>query len=489
MTDVDALPYQNRLEDTYASSPVASIVITKDEEVLFANEAAYHLLRIDEGSLSSVADLSVTDTVIDVGDLQQSIRRHLSSETPSTPWSGVLHLPTRQTIEVHFVPLPLDEPRCTLCYFLVQRVDDNETRARLLEEIRRERGRLRAVLEHMPTAIMLFDTTGKVLDLNRRARALVGRSSWQELGQDDHPFIVCDNQGKPLPRKEWPLFRALEQNIYCEDEEYVLDFGEHQRTISMSIVPIMADDGQITSFLVTGSDVTMRSEKDRRKDEFLSVASHELRSPLTPLSGFLHLSRKQAEAGDLVDPQILQRAQAQVVRLQRLIESLLDVSRLETGRLPMSLETISLTRLTRRVMEPWLVGSHGDRIVLTLPEESLEVRADPDRIDQVLTNVVDNAIKHGRADGTVKVRLDRRKDHAVLSVADEGDGMSQELIDRVFDRYFFGQDQTEEAKNKSLGLGLYIARQIVEGHDGTIAIDSDRGQPTQVIISLPILRE
>ena len=354
--------------------------------------------------------------------------------------------------------------------------------ARLLEANRQRRQRLRAVLEHMPMAVMLFDTNGAILDLNLRARAMSGRRTWERVGVDDHPFEVCDIDGNILPKEQWPLLRAVRTGECCEEKEFVLDFGDVQRTLSLTVIPITDDNDQITSYLTTGRDVTKRSEEERRKDEFLSVASHELRSPLTPLSGFIHLARKQAESGHEVDPDVLRRAGAQVERLQRLIDSLLDMSRLETGKLPIRRVPVELTSLVRRIMSPWQDGPRKDRIDLDVPDQPIDAQVDPDRIDQVLTNVVDNAFKHGRDDGNVRVALRTVGDGEVeLSVTDEGDGMPQEMIDRVFERYFYD----EETESSGMGIGLYVSRQIVDDHGGSISISSDVGQPTTVTIRLP----
>lgn len=353
--------------------------------------------------------------------------------------------------------------------------------ARLLELHNQERLRLRAVLEHMPMAVLIFDHQGEVLELNLRARAMSGRRSWERIDTMDHPFEVCDHSGTPLPRTQWPMLRALRTGQGCEEEEFILDFGDKQRNISLTVVPITDDDDQITSFLATGRDVTQRSEEERRKDEFLSVASHELRSPLTPLSGFLHLSRKQAESDQLVDPDVLRRAETQVERLQRLIDGLLDMSRLETGKLPIRRQKVEMSSLLQRIMGPWLSGPHGDRISLELPNVSLTAEIDPDRIDQVITNVVDNAIKHGRPQGQVRVRLAEQGPHLAVIVEDDGYGMPQHIIDRVFDRYFCSHRE----ESSGMGIGLYVSRQIVDDHGGTITIDSGPDQPTTVTVLLP----
>ena len=353
--------------------------------------------------------------------------------------------------------------------------------ARLFELHIQERLHMRAVLEHMPMAVLLFDPQGKVLELNLRARAMTGRRSWDRIGASDHPFEVCDSDGNPLPRKHWPLLRAVRTGQTCEEDEFILDFGDKKRTVSITIIPITDDDDQITSFLATGRDVTQRSEEERRKDEFLSVASHELRSPLTPLSGFLHLSRKQAESAQQVDPEVLRKAESQVERLQRLIDGLLDLSRLETGKLPIRRQRIDMCQLLRRIMEPWLNGRHGERIELDMPNGEVTLDVDPDRIDQVVTNMVDNAIKHGRPNGEIHIHLLDDENQIQIAVQDEGDGMPQYIIDRVFERYFF----SHQNDCSGMGIGLYVSRQIVEDHGGTIDIDSAPDQPTTITISIP----
>ena len=354
--------------------------------------------------------------------------------------------------------------------------------ATLRERNRHKRHRLRAVLEKIPMAVILLDPEGWVLDMNFRARLLVDRPEWSHISEGEPPYTVCDDDEVELPRDQWPLVRAVNSGECCEDETYVLDFGDRKRTVSVTVIPITDSRGQISSYMVTGRDVTQRSQQQRRKDEFLSIASHELRGPLTPLSGLLHLAAEQHSADEPIDGELIDRARAQVHRLERLIDGLLDLSRLETGALPIHRQRRSLTDLVRRRMEPWLDGKYGDRIDIELPAESLKVDVDADRIEQVLTNVLDNALRHGRDDGAITVRLSARDGDAILTIEDEGDGIPQSIQDRVFDRYFFGGEHPKSGT----GLGLYVARQIIEEHDGHISIESGRGAPTTVTIALPL---
>ncbi len=356
--------------------------------------------------------------------------------------------------------------------------------ARRLDQHREERVRLTAVVEQMPMGMGIFDLDGKIVQLNLRGRAMVERFSWTELSPESHSFELFDAQGSPLPHERWPLVRALHQGELVEEEEFILQFEDRRRHVSLSVLPILDDDEQVMSYLVMARDITHSSQAARRKDEFLSVASHELRSPLTPLAGLLRMSRKKAEASQLVEPQLLIRAETQVERLQRLIEGLLDVTRLESGQFPLERRPVNMNRLMLRILDPWLNGPDKERIELTLPDQPVMALVDPDRLDQVVTNIIDNAATHGREDGRIAVRLSADDDHLEITVRDEGDGMSQEVIDRVFERYFAATTENKSDK-RGAGLGLYITRQLVEDHGGTIAIDSAPGQPTMVSIELP----
>ncbi|RAL21732.1 hypothetical protein DL240_12830 [Lujinxingia litoralis] len=348
-----------------------------------------------------------------------------------------------------------------------------------------ERMRLRAVLEHVPSAVLLFDTEGRVVMYNSRAQALIGHDRWERLGPGDHPFVVCDTDARPLPEAQWPLVRALRQGVGCTNEEYILDFGDVRRNVMLSVVPVVDEQGTPRLFLTSATDVTERSALERRKDEFLSVASHELRSPLTPLSGFVHLARQQAETSQSVDPEVLRRAEAQVMRLRRLVDALLDMSRIETGRLKLMRKPTLMTALLTRIAEPWLTGHESHRIRVHNAAEPIFAVVDPDRIEQVISNLIDNALKHGRAEGKVTVSLCTRGSHVIVSVRDQGEGMAKEDLEHIFERFYSGASSRSA---KSMGLGLYITRQIVEEHGGTIEIDTSVGSPTEVRVLLPLGR-
>lgn len=472
------------LKRAYGSSRLPALVFDDGDQIVFANDAAFEFferrcqtLKLPSFSQEALFSAQLTHLI------QHALGVHDRAEENATLWQEGFPSALLEDVEITMVPLPLStEASFSLCLL-------KEGAAMMSEDVekRREQRRLRAVIENLPIVVLLYNAEGHILELNQQVREIVGRSQWRKIGERDHPFVVCDTEGRPLPREEWPLFRVAQSGRSNFQGDVTLDFGDHRRTLSITVTAIVDTGDDEVEYLVTGHDITQRIEESRRKDDFLTVASHELRGPLTPLTGLIQLCRKQAEASATVDPDLLRRAESQVLRLRRLIDGLLDLSRLERGTLLIERQEILLTDLIAQVVEPWLNGPERHRITLNVPDEPVAAYIDPDRIDQVLTNVIDNALKHGRPNGLVHVQLEAGDDLARLVVRDEGDGIPEELLHHVFDRFFFGAGHRgESARSSSLGLGLYISRQIVESHGGQIKLESALGSPTVVTIELPL---
>ena len=237
----------------------------------------------------------------------------------------------------------------------------------------------------------------------------------------------------------------------------------------------------------------------RARDEFLSVASHELRTPLTSLLGFAHLLRRQFDAEAGPDERVVRRGleaiEHQSERLSRLVARLLDVSRLEDGQLVLEPVVADLTRLVERVTDAARVSAGRREVVVTAPPE-LRATVDPLRLEQVVANLVDNAIKYSPDGSRVVVELSRGAEPsrgtqlargtartARLSVTDRGVGIPPERRERIFDRFYRAHADAHVA---GMGLGLYISRQIVELHGGSIRVEHPPGGGTRVVVELPI---
>jgi PAS domain S-box-containing protein len=224
----------------------------------------------------------------------------------------------------------------------------------------------------------------------------------------------------------------------------------------------------------------------RLKDEFLSIASHELRTPVTSIKGYTQLAKTLIRENDLgTSEEYLDIALDQIDRMSRLILELLDVSRIETGRLEIRREPIPWTTFVNDVVHRHHTAVSDRRFQLNLPVGHKRVIGDRDRLEQVLGNLMENAVKYSPDGSEILVSVEDRGDQLVTSVADRGIGIPTDELGQVFERFHRGR-QVSSTNYGGLGLGLYITKQIVERHGGTIWVESREGQGTTFSFSLPV---
>jgi PAS domain S-box-containing protein len=227
----------------------------------------------------------------------------------------------------------------------------------------------------------------------------------------------------------------------------------------------------------------------RLKDEFLSIASHELRTPVTSIKGYTQLAKMLIKEGDLsTSEEYLDIALDQIDRMSRLILELLDVSRIETGRLEIRREPIAWAHFVRDVVHRHHTAVSDRRFHVSVPDDGKMVTGDRDRLEQVLGNLLENAVKYSPDGSDVTVTVEDRGDAFVTAVCDRGIGIPADELVQVFERFHRGR-QVSSTNYGGLGLGLYITKQIIERHGGTIWVDSKEGQGTTFYFSLPAVEE
>jgi signal transduction histidine kinase len=239
-----------------------------------------------------------------------------------------------------------------------------------------------------------------------------------------------------------------------------------------------------TGFLFTFADATSEGEIDEMKNDFISVASHEMRTPMTSIKGALELllggyaGELPAEATELLGISL-----TAVDRLVRLINDLLDISKIESGKMELHLDKHDVGDIVRRSMRTLraLAETHRVSIQLDQPNPLPPVLADRDRLDQIVTNLLSNALKYSPADSVVHVRVGQFANTIRVTVTDEGPGIPVDQLERVFDRFM----QLQGAK-KGTGLGLTICRALIEQHKGSIWVDSEPGHGASFNFDLPV---
>jgi PAS domain S-box-containing protein len=224
----------------------------------------------------------------------------------------------------------------------------------------------------------------------------------------------------------------------------------------------------------------------RLKDEFLSIASHELRTPVTSIKGYTQLAKTLIREHDLsTSEEYLDIALDQIDRMSRLILELLDVSRIETGRLEIRREPLEWATFVRDLVHRHHTAVSDHRFHLNVPDTGATISGDRDRLEQVLGNLLDNAVKYSPDGSEIFINVEDRGDQIVTSVGDRGIGIPADELGQVFERFHRGR-QVSSTNYGGLGLGLYITKQIVERHGGSIWVESKEGSGTTFYFSLPV---
>ncbi len=226
---------------------------------------------------------------------------------------------------------------------------------------------------------------------------------------------------------------------------------------------------------------------NQAKDEFMSLASHELRTPLTSMKAFIQLARRQLEEGRTPSLQALLRVERSIVRMEQLVNDLLDVSRIEAGKLIMRLEVCDLTELCRQIVEEQMAATNRT-ITLIVPNEPVELELDAERVGQVITNLLVNALKYSPSTSPVSLTVTCSEERVLLGVRDAGPGIPAEALPHLFERFYRVPGiEPQSGSGVGLGLGLYLCHEIVARHGGQIWAESTPGSGSTFYVALPVV--
>lgn len=365
----------------------------------------------------------------------------------------------------------------------------------------RERRQLAGVIASIAEGVLLFDRTGHVVLGNQAAltplggrRIKVGMS----LAELNDTFNIRHLDGRVMQPEDMPVARALEGKVGHNDE-VLLRSNDDDLVLSMSSAPLLAEDGTIDGAVVIFRDITAQKRHAAVRDEFLAVAAHELRAPLAAIKGYSDLLvKREIQRADATerDRKGIMMLSAQIDHLVRLVDNLLDVSRIDTGRLDLYLQAVDLIALIEACIDRVSVSNINHNIVFNGPP-TLEILGDQLRLQQVFTNLLANAVRYSAPGTDVHVDVwtetttaehngrDDNTDETVVVVAvrDQGVGIAPDVQSQVFERYY--RVNTALAAS-GLGLGLYLCREIVSRHGGQIVLDSTLGEGTTFRVTLPL---
>jgi signal transduction histidine kinase len=266
--------------------------------------------------------------------------------------------------------------------------------------------------------------------------------------------------------------------------------GNGKRTYGALASPVLNTDGEVSGVVAVLRDITAQKELERMKSNFLSVVSHELRTPLHSIKGFVEIIL-MGKTGPVTELQedFLKTVRTQTTVLQRMIDDLLEFSRMEAGRVKLHLAEVSLPAVAHAVVMKLapLAEEAGLQLYLALPDDLPEINGDRVRLEQVLTNLVENAIKFTPSGGQIHVSGERAGDRVRLTITDTGIGIPPAEQGKIFDR-FYQVDGSERRAYRGTGLGLSICKHIVERHNGRVWVESDGvpGHGSRFHVELPV---
>jgi signal transduction histidine kinase len=265
--------------------------------------------------------------------------------------------------------------------------------------------------------------------------------------------------------------------------------GQPERWSLVKSRPVLGESGGVKMVVTIIHDITERMRVEHRKDEFISMTSHELKTPVTSLKGFTNvLQRRLAKQGDEQGLHFLARMEAQLDKLTTLITDLLDISRLQSGQLALRAEPFDLDALIDETVENVQAATSTHHLLIE-GRSGAQVLGDKERLGQVFVNLLTNAVKYSPHADTVIVRLLQEGDpgRAIVSVQDFGIGIDKTHHEKIFERFYQVTDP-EERTYPGLGIGLYISSEIVARHHGQMSVESSRGKGATFFVALPRLR-
>ena len=337
----------------------------------------------------------------------------------------------------------------------------------------------KAAYDELPDGVLVADSDGRVVLLNPSGERILGRSADETIGRDYREVLpLQDAQG----RDWWACTRpydGLPSRVRQPEQLLTLTNSSGDRDVLVTAAYVRDGGRKVSRLVVCLRDTSARSRNERSGAELVSTVAHELRSPLTSVKGFTAtLLAKWDRFGDDQKKLMLQTVNADADRVTRLISELLDVSRIEAGRLELRKQVVDVVATVRRDFDARIAaGEDAGRLQLSAEGELPEMWVDPDKLAQVVGNLVENALRHGG--GTVSVTVRPRDDGAEVQVSDEGDGIPAEAQSRVFSKFWRGGGRG------GTGLGLYIAKGIVEAHGGTIVAGRAPSGGAQLTFWLP----
>ncbi|MEZ0396939.1 MAG: ATP-binding protein [Anaerolineales bacterium] len=356
--------------------------------------------------------------------------------------------------------------------------------ARLYGEVSYEKQRLDALLDSAADGILILYADQTIERCNLAFERLIGRPRAEIQGRKHDEVIRWARHPEGLTLEEaeadgWPL--TPHAHLYVEGD---LERAEPPALpVGITYAPLLTADGKLRNIFVTVRDITKFRTAEEIKNTFVSIVSHELKTPVALIKGYVStLRREDAKWDKSIVQDSLAVIEEEADRLATMIEDLLDASRLQAGGLKPNLADVWLPALAERIAARFRPQGPNFTIVVDFPESFPVILADEVRIGQVLSNLISNAMKYAPG-GEIRISGEVRPKQVIVTVSDQGPGIDAADIPHIFDRFYRAENAIR--KTKGAGLGLYLAKAIVEAHGGRIWVDPQPESGARICFSLP----
>lgn len=441
-----------------------------NEEITAANE---ELTAINEELIEAREELSVINET-----LEQRVRERTTALQESEEETQALN---EELIAINEEMAATNEELVTTNEELAQ----SEHRLQeMIDELRKadeHNAKLVAIVESSDDAIIGKNLDGIVTSWNRGAEAIFGYKEEQIVGKSILQLIP-----ENLQHEEPVILSRLRKGEKIDHYETIRRRGDGRLiNVSLTISPIKDKEGRVTGVSKIARDITEKKRDEERKNDFIGMASHELKTPLTSLNALVQVLQSKLKANaDPFIPQALVRVNLQTKKMSNLINGFLNISRLESGKLEIFKQSFDLSVLIAEQLEEMelMVTTHTFYFEA---RNNLLISADRDKIGSVISNLLSNAVKYSPKGKSVNIRCSMQEDDALISVQDEGMGIRVHDLAKIFDRYY--RAESEHTRHISgFGVGLYLSAEIVQRHGGRIWVESEKGVGSTFFFTLPL---
>ena len=498
---------KRKMETIYKTTKEGLALYDKEGRVVFMNPALRDLFGV-RGNIIGVKRATIVRArnrffkypIERYDDSLETQRKVYSGKTVSNIVMKI-HSKTPRYLEGSYVPIKDSKRRVVGMSASFRDVTILKTQSEKIEkqlvEVEKQKNRMQAIFDNVEEGSFIFDQKLRIIQANNACEIFSGGVEKDMVGRKYYEVFGCHNKLNHY----YPDFNPVSKVLVTKES---IPYDEHlhkskdgrDRWVGVSYTPILNQKGEIDQIVGVIRDITSLKELDQAKSGFVSLASHELRTPLTVINGYLSMLLK-GDLGDLGSEKtrsnfmtVLNKVQNETKRLTKLVGELLNVSRIEEGRLKLNLRKIDPNLIIKEVNEelrPY--GAMKGVRMLTRSSgihssQSSLVLADPDRLKEIIVNLLENAIKFTESGGKITTTCFSRDGKMIIEVEDTGSGIAENIQPRIFEK--FQQDTGSYLKeNKGTGLGLFIVKSLVNLHKGDISVNSKIGKGATFTFYLP----